>query len=151
MNMPPLPVTGSNYLTDPHGYLLPSGGYRPAIYLEEARFVVDNLKEMTKTHALRRFFNRVKAIERSMDGGRHFETKKSELYSLIPQAHYAVKRQVAPDFFPMFIERNVAEAIQSWEQFQGFVKHFESVVAYFPTENEPTAPNRGGSDRARRR
>ncbi|MCL4520722.1 MAG: type III-A CRISPR-associated protein Csm2 [Firmicutes bacterium] len=147
--MAPVPVTRSNYLTDPDGYLLPSGGYRPAIYLEEAQFVVDNLKHRTTPHALRRFFNRVKAIERSMDGGRHFEAKKSELYSLIPQAHYAVKRQLAQEFFSMFIERNVAEAIQSWEQFQGFVKHFESVVAYFPTENEPTAPNRGGSHHAR--
>jgi len=149
--MAPLPVTRSNYLTAPDGYLLPSGGYRPAIYLEEAHFVVDHLKQRTTPHALRRFFNRVKAIERSMDGGRHFETKKSELYSLIPQAHYAVKRQLAQEFFPTFIERNVWQAVKNWEQFQGFVKHFESVVAYFPTDNETAAPNRGGSDHARRR
>ena len=139
-------VTEGNYLRDSQGYLDPAGGYRRGIYLEDAHFVADRLQRGTSVHALRRFFNRVKAIERSMEGGRRFDAHKNDLYSLIPHAAYAVKRGLASAFFPIFIERNVMQAVTGWDQLEGFVKHFESVVAYFPTDT-----SRGGGNTYGRR
>ncbi len=139
-------VTPSNYLMEAQGYVDPVGGYRRGIYLEEARFVVEKLQRGTSVHALRRFFNRVKAIERSMEGGHHFDAHKTELYALIPKATYAVKRNLASEFFCTFIERNVTQAVKGWDQMEGFVKHFESVVAYFPTDT-----SRGGGNTHGRR
>lgn len=133
------PITVSNYLQQ--GYVNPEGGYRREIYCEAAEFMVEKLQYGTSVHALRRFYNRVKGIERSMDHGRRFDQNKSLLYELQPHAAYAVKRKVVNSFFPEFIARNVAQAIVNWEQFEGFVKHFESVVAYFPTDS---APSQGG-------
>ncbi len=130
------PITENNYLQ--YGYVNPDGGYRREIYCEDAEFVVGKLRHGTSVHALRRFYNRVKGIERAMERGRRFDENKALLYELQPHATYAVKRKVVNGFFPQFIARNVAQAVVNWEQFEGFVKHFESVVAYFPTDSEPS-------------
>jgi CRISPR type III-A-associated protein Csm2 len=129
-------ITESSYLRQ--GYVNPAGGYRREIYCEEAQFVVQKLVRGTSIHALRRFYNRVKGLERSMDHGRLFDQRKSQLYELQSHAYYAAKRNLVNAFFPEFIDRNVAQAVVNWEQFEGFVKHFESVVAYFPTEAGPS-------------
>lgn len=141
------PITEHNYLQ--HGYVNPEGGYRREIYCEDAEFVVGKLRNDTTIHALRRFYNRVKGIERSMERGRRFDQKKSLLYELQTHASYAAKRKVVNAYFPQFIARNVAQAVVNWEQFEGFVKHFESVVAYFPTDS--TSSQEGGKPHGKTR
>ncbi|PSR25430.1 MAG: type III-A CRISPR-associated protein Csm2 [Sulfobacillus thermosulfidooxidans] len=145
--MPMPQITENTYLQQ--GYVNPDGGYRREIYREEAQFVVNKLAPGTSIHALRRFYNRVKGLERSMDRGRLFDQHKSQLYELQAHAHYAAKRNLVNAFFLTFMDRNVAHAVTNWEQFEGFVKHFESVVAYFPTESGP--PRQGGMFNGRRR
>ncbi|POB10104.1 type III-A CRISPR-associated protein Csm2 [Sulfobacillus sp. hq2] len=140
-------ITENTYLRQ--GYLNPEGGYRREIYREEAQFVVDKLARGTSIHALRRFYNRVKGLERSMDRGRLFNQQKSQLYELQSHAYYAAKRHLVNAFFPTFMDRNVDQAVTNWEQFEGFVKHFESVVAYFPTE--PGFPRQGGTSNGQAR
>lgn len=128
-------VTDKTYLQE--GYLDPQGRYRPAIYREEARFVVDRLvQDRTTMHAVRRFYNQVKALEARMDRGKAFDRWRSDLARLESHAVYAQSRGVVGRFFPEFIRRNVAWAERDWAQFEGFVRHFESVLAYWPATDE---------------
>lgn len=140
-------ITEANYLRQ--GYVDPEGGYRREIYCEEAQFVVEKLRYGTSVHALRRFYNRIKGLERSMDRGRRFDENKTQLYALHPHAVYAKERQLVSKFFPEFIQRNITQAVANWEQFEGFVKHFESVVAYF-TATQDSSPQ-GGQPHGRTR
>jgi len=95
--------------------------------------------KLTSTQ-LRRFFNRVRAIEQQ---NLPFERLREDILSLKPIAAASVGRGTAPDIFKVFIDRNIDLAIDSSESFsRGFLTHFQSVVAYLKYyENLP----RGGS------
>ncbi len=88
---------------------------------------------------LRRFFNRIRAIEQQ---ALRFERMKEGILSLIPIAAAAVGRGTAPEVFKQFIDKNVHLAVNSQDSFsRGFMTHFQSVVAYLKYyENLP----RGG-------
>lgn len=138
-------VTWDTYLRQP--YWSEEGSYRKGIFVEEAEFVARQLSAKTAPHQLRQFYNQVKATERRFgsassalalyvaDGpqnhGESFSKLQGELYALLPKANYAYQRKLVPDFFVRFMKVNIEKAVESEKQFQGFVYHFESVIAYF--------------------
>lgn len=85
-----------------------------------------------KSHQLRRFFNKARGIEAKLDRVKDFEAIKADIYGFKRDVAYQVGRKVVPEEFRLFIERNVELAVQDEKSFrQGFLQHFESVLAYF--------------------
>jgi CRISPR-associated protein Csm2 len=94
--------------------------------------VLGNAKPEMKSHQLRRFFNKMRAIEAKLDTVESFELVKSDILGFKRDVAYAAGRDVVPSEFKHFIDRNVELAAQSEENFrQGFIEHFQSVLAYF--------------------
>lgn len=91
-----------------------------------------NAKPELKSHQLRRFFNKMRAIEAKLDTVKSFELVKSDILGFKRDIAYATGRGVVPAEFKQFIDRNVELAAQNEENFrQGFIEHFQSVLAYF--------------------
>jgi CspA family cold shock protein len=125
---------GPDYLRD--GYFEERGG-KPYLRTE----VLDTLamdvarvlgnRDM-KAAQLRRFFNKARGIESKLDRTRDFEAIKADIYGFKRDVAYQVGRKVVPEEFQQFIDRNVELAVQDEKSFQqGFMQHFESVMAYF--------------------
>jgi CspA family cold shock protein len=85
-----------------------------------------------KPHQMRRFFNKARGIESKLERVKDFETMKADIYGFKRDVAYQVGRKVVPEEFQQFINRNVELAVQDEASFrQGFMEHFESVLAYF--------------------
>jgi len=85
-----------------------------------------------KPHQLRRFFNKARGIESKLERIKDFEAIKADIYGFKRDVAYQVGRKVVPEEFQQFINRNVELAVQDEKSFrQGFMEHFESVLAYF--------------------
>ena len=90
-----------------------------------------NAKPEMKSHQLRRFFNKMRAIEAKLDT-HDFAEVRNDIYGFKRDVAYAVGRGVVSEDFKRFIDRNVELAAQSEKNFrQGFTEHFQSVLAYF--------------------
>jgi CspA family cold shock protein len=127
---------GAGYLSE--GYFYQKAGsdkryLRPELLDSLAMDIAQALgsKEM-KSHQLRRFFNKARGIEAKLEHDKDFEAVKADILGFKRDVAYQVGRELAPGEFQQFIERNVDLAIQDKESFkEGFMKHFESVLAYF--------------------
>jgi CspA family cold shock protein len=130
----------------PSGYL--EGGYfekvegvervKPAMVDEWAEAVALMLiAGDMKTHQLRRFFNKARAIESRLYSGKPFPAVVTDIHTFKRDAADAVSRGVAPEAFKDFIERNVKLAVRDEDSFRkGFVEHFQSIVAFFTYHRE---------------
>lgn len=118
-----------NYLRD--GYF-DKGTLRPELVDEvaiEAAKVLGN--SGLTSHQLRRFFNKMRGIEAKLDT-HDFAEVRNDIYGFKRDVAYAVGRGVVSEDFKRFIDRNVELATQSEKDFrQGFIEHFQSVLAYF--------------------
>jgi CRISPR type III-A-associated protein Csm2 len=86
----------------------------------------------TKTHQLRRFYNQLRAIERSLGPNHTFEQSKAQIKLLKPFAAYQVGRDLVWGDFKRFIDRNVDLAVQSENNFRhGCIPHLQAVLGYF--------------------
>jgi CRISPR type III-A-associated protein Csm2 len=91
-----------------------------------------NAEPKMKSHQLRRFFNKMRAIEAKLDTVKSFELVKPDILGFKRDVAYAAGRGVVADEFKQFIDRNVGLAVQSEDDFRlGFIEHFQSVLAYF--------------------
>lgn len=118
-------------------------------HAKDIAYVLDQLD--MKVTALRKFFSKVKAIERKfeselrkkrqaslnqisdVDRAAAFAAIVPDINELKPYAKNAVTREVAPRLFGEFIELNVDCAKRDEKAFcKGFVRHFEYIVAFFP-------------------
>ena len=125
----------------PAGYL--EGGYfeeaegvkrvNPAVVDDWAEAVAQMLGSGgMKTHQLRRFFNKARAIESKLDSGEPFAAVVTDIHTFKRDAAYAVGRGVAPQVFKEFVDRNVELAMRSEDSFRkGFIEHFQSILAFF--------------------
>lgn len=85
-----------------------------------------------KSSQMRRFFNKARGIEFALDRQGDFEAIKADIYGFKRDVAYQVGRKVVPEGFKQFIDRNVELAVQDEKSFRdGFLQHFESVLAYF--------------------
>ena len=127
----------------PQGYL--EGGYfdagniRSELLTETAESVARALGNAGVTTAqLRRFFSHVRSVERELTQ-RSFPEVTPQIQSLKPMAANYVGRgsnaweRESREVFKRFIDLNVDQVIAEKEKGfkEGFVPHFESVVAYY--------------------
>jgi CRISPR type III-A-associated protein Csm2 len=121
------------------GYFDESGNYRREIYIDWAKAIASKLKQDKMTSAsIRRFYGRVRALSTMFRDEETFQRNKHELQKLIPLVYYSLQRDQAnvPESFKDFLEVNVRLAEQSLKDFKAFVDHFQSVVAFFPKEDQ---------------
>jgi len=84
-----------------------------------------------KAAQLRHFYNYAKQIEARLRGGQSLEELVARLLRMEGLAKYAVGRGVACEPLAGFVHANVLWAQQSGKAIeQGFIPHFEAVVAY---------------------
>lgn len=89
-------------------------------------------KRRMKSTQLHRFFQEIRNLQSRLDGSHDFEVIKVELGKLKGRVAYQVGREIVPEEFKLFIDRNVELAMRDEVSFrQGFLQHFESVLAYF--------------------
>lgn len=125
----------NEYLSE--GYFDKEGLLRREIIVDDAQAVASVLKRANMTSAaLRRFFAKLRAIQEKYKSTNNFEKVKEDLYSFYPLVAYSVSRKVAPIVFQEFMEKNLAQAEKDEKHFRAFIKHFQSVVAFFKDENQ---------------
>ncbi len=86
-----------------------------------------------KINQLRRFFNKTRGIEAQLTHmqERDFAAVKPTIRSMERDVAYQVGREVVPEEFKQFIDRNVELAVKDEAHFKAFLNHFESVLSYF--------------------
>lgn len=123
----------------PQGYL--QGGYFDAKGNLVDKFIIDWAKDIAdrlyqgkmKTTQLRKFFGEARRLDTKLELADDFDSIKSEILKLSPYAHEAVKKQKAPPVFEEFMSKNIKVASQNKKNFtEGFLNHFECIIAYFP-------------------
>ena len=83
-----------------------------------------------KNHQLRRFYGHAKAAENRLLMTGDWNCVNLDVKKLSSFASEAKGKDKVPDSFYEFIEQNVKQ-IKSQKDFQGFMEHFQAVVAYF--------------------
>ena len=84
------------------------------------------------TAPLRKYFGKVRGIQAQLKATGDFEKARERIFELHSNAAYDKNRHVIAPLFEQFIVRNASLAERSPEDFNAFVRHFESVVAFFP-------------------
>ena len=126
---------GKEHLNDPsYPKLLKAGENLCADYLDVwandlALAFAQGHPMLTKSQ-LRGFYGQIKRLEASLSRNRPFDDIVCELTRLKPLVHTRFARNKIPLEFKTFIEKNVAAAVASKEQFNAFVRHFEAVAAF---------------------
>jgi CRISPR type III-A-associated protein Csm2 len=88
--------------------------------------------DIAKPAQLRRFFNQLRAVERSINSRRTFEEAKADIAALKPAVSRQVSRKLVGENFKLFIDRNVDLAVDNKENFmRGFIPHFSAVLGFF--------------------
>ena len=83
------------------------------------------------SHQLRRFFNKMRAIEAKLASAT-FDEVRADILGFKRDVACQVGRNLVSEDFKRFIDRNVELAIQDEEDFRkGFIQHFQSVLCYF--------------------
>jgi CRISPR type III-A-associated protein Csm2 len=121
------------------GYFDTSEGGNPYLRVDlvttTAQEIAQALGRRMKSAQLRQFYNYVRNLERRLRGGTEFQLLVPEIAKLKGAAQNRVTRGVAPFEFAAFIDRNVDQSVKGARDFRdGFVPHFQAVVAYLPRE-----------------
>lgn len=133
-----------------NGYFDEAGNLLARLVVEDADEVAHRLAQGRTRDSqglapgqLRRFYNKAKALEQKVDAGVSFAALVSELRTLQPLAAEAVAKEKAPPEFKTFIDKNLKWAATDQKSFQqGFLVHFQSVVAYFAYEKKTSGGGR---------
>jgi CRISPR type III-A-associated protein Csm2 len=81
-------------------------------------------------HQLRAFYQHVKRQQGALKNGRPFREVLVEICKLKPFATERAEKEKIPDEFREFICRNVDKVKDEKAFLEGFVEHFQAVVAY---------------------
>ena len=118
-----------------NGYFDETGNLRPELITDHARLVAQalaNAKPEMSATALKRFFGKVRRAENFLATGTLYPAVRVDILELEPLAAQSVNRRIVPQLFEQFIRRNLALVTDDRSFRQGFVRHFQYVVAYFP-------------------
>lgn len=96
---------------------------------EIAQHLANERPKMTM-HQLRSFYSHVKLQEGALESGRPFKQVLLEINKLKPFASERASKEKIPKYFEEFIKRNVDKVKDERSFSQGFVEHFQAVVAY---------------------
>lgn len=121
------------------GYFNEQGYLRPELRVEDAEMVAKVLADAQVTNGqLRRFFTMSRSLEQRVNAGHSFDSIIADIASLQPFAADLIgKQQTAMlrnklEVLRDFIDTNAILARQNAQAFHnGFLPHFESVIAYF--------------------
>lgn len=111
---------------------------KPEFIVEYPRKIARQLRnqEKNKLSQLWKFYDYVMRIEdRLRQSGDSLQMSKAELYELRPAVNYAKERGVVTQEFKNFIDLNV-QCIKDNEDLSAFKKHFQSLIAYLPRDNQ---------------
>lgn len=133
-------VATQSVLTLPKDYL--NGGYfeqkdgkgyiKEEVFMSWAKDISTLLAQQGMTAStIRKFFTKLRAIESKFKSTKDFNLARQDMCAFIPAVTYATERGVAPHLFKTFIANNVEIARADEANFMAFIKHFESVIAYF--------------------
>lgn len=116
------------------GYFDSGGNILPQAVVDWPRAIASSLDSGgLKTAQLRKFFDEARHVQGQLDAGTDFAALRGRILKLDAYAADAVKKGNAPPLFKQFIQQNLRWASKDEESFlEGFIPHFESVVAYFP-------------------
>jgi CRISPR type III-A-associated protein Csm2 len=81
-------------------------------------------------HQLRAFYGHVKLQQGALEQGRPFKEILLEIKKLKAFASERASKEKVPKYFEDFISRNVDKVNDEKTFLQGFVEHFQAVVAY---------------------
>lgn len=122
-------------------YFTEKGALRAELLDEEAYQVAQTLAQRIKASQLRRFYGDALALRRRFEQkmvGRPAEERQQIFEEILPEfkmlkakTFYACQRSVkiCPKEMKDFIDQHV-RSVKTWQDFLGFCKHFEAVVAY---------------------
>jgi len=115
------------------GYFDEKGNLRREMIIEWPRAIASTLvRERMKIAAIRNFFTTVRGIESAYRVSGDFDSVCPRIWSLAPKVNYQAARGIASRTFKQFIETNLPLATKNANHFlEGFVEHFQCVVAYF--------------------
>jgi hypothetical protein len=119
-----------------NGYFDQKGNPLPEIIIEWPKDIATklaNARPEMKSAQLRNFFGEARHIEGQLSAGQDFESLRGRILQLDSYAASSQTRGNAPLLFKQFIEQNLKWAAKDRKSFMnGFIPHFECVVAYFP-------------------
>jgi len=114
------------------GYFDSNGYLKESLFKDDAKLVAKTLASLRMTStSFRAFYNKVKAIENVYKATGNFDAVRPKLFAFERDVAYQVSRGVVPREFRRFIVKNSELAQQGPKEFNGFVEHFLSVLAYF--------------------
>lgn len=88
-------------------------------------------KPAMTNHQLRRFYSHVRAAENRLTMTGNFPAVHVDLKKLEPFVSEAKGKNKIPDLFYDFMIRNLAVVKEEKDFVQGFMEHFQAVVAFF--------------------
>ena len=111
---------------------------KPEFIVEYPEEIARRLKHFRKNKLSQiwKFYNQAVRIQECICQRKEsFERWKAELYALRPAVNYAKERDTVSQEFKDFVDFNV-QFIKDSEDLTAFVKHFQSVIAYLPRQNQ---------------
>lgn len=126
----------STYLKDGYFYHgTRCDSLREDLVTDVAQRLATAISQGTRTGQVRQFFAEVRKIEAMLRAGAEFDCVGARLARLEAAVENRFTRGVAGPVLRGFIIQNSREARRSRKHFvDGFVPHFEAVVAYLPKE-----------------
>ncbi|PYP86157.1 MAG: hypothetical protein DMG65_19220 [Candidatus Angelobacter sp. Gp1-AA117] len=97
---------------------------------EDIAIRLGNERPKMTMHQLRAFYGHVKLQEGALERGRPFKEVLLEIKKLQAFASERASKDKVPRYFEEFIVRNVDKVKDEQSFLQGFVEHFQAVVAY---------------------
>ena len=111
---------------------------KPEFIVEYPEEIARRLKNYRKNKLsqLWKFYDHTMRVEdRLRRNGDPLEILVAELRELQPAVNYAKGRETVTQEFQNFIDFNV-KCINDNEDLRAFIKHFQSVIAYLPRQNQ---------------
>jgi len=116
-----------------NGYFDDKGNIFPELITIWAKDIAIRIAEGMETTQLRRFFSEARRLEGQLNAGKDFAAVRGDILKLDSYAADALKKRKVTQLFKSFMEMNTKLAAKDNKSFlNGFIPHFECVVAYFP-------------------
>lgn len=100
-------------------------------YPQELARKFKNNPDLNKATQLRKYFDHIKLISGRYRLNSQFDYVIEMLNILLTHLNYAKKKGLISDEFYRFMEANIGMAKKGVKEFQGFVIHFQSLIAYY--------------------
>lgn len=114
-----------------NGYFTEDGHIKSELLMDNALSVADSFTRDMKYSQLRRFYTHVKTAEKAYDFTKDKEKLIRDIQKMDSFVAEASKKDKVTGPFYKFIRENVSAIKTKKDVLEGFIPHFQSVVAYF--------------------